>query len=369
MSLMCDNLIKEVRKLAEELGRTPKKREFKQHNIAKRIYGSWNNFIKEAGLRPLVEIGLTKEECENYIHDFVRKNNKIPSTKDFDSDIYLPDSTTIIRIFGLKWSEILRELGYNTKIDKYGCLSEKDIYNLIKEELERIGSTKLSDYRDKRKEGLPSYAYIKKRLNKSWNEILEKLNYELNHDIKTKEEYIEILKKAYMEIGKVPSIPDLEKLGIENSVFFYHFGSYNNALLEAGLTPNFKMTTVDNTDEELLEMYKDLCKRLGRAATSTDIESNLPYKKEVFEIRFGGMNELKRLVGYKIKDTHKKYTKEIIIDILKDTYRNNGKLTLKEIGLMSKRNDEFPSLTTILRYFKTTKISEVWEIIEKEELN
>lgn len=47
-----EELIKEVKKLAKELGRTPKKREFEHYNKVYYRYGTWNNFLREAGLKP-----------------------------------------------------------------------------------------------------------------------------------------------------------------------------------------------------------------------------------------------------------------------------------------------------------------------------
>ena len=361
------DLIIEVQELAKKLERTPKKREFKKHNIAKRLFGTWNNFIKSAGLLPLKEYGLTKEKCAKYIHDFIKKNNRIPMMKDFDNDIYLPDSTSIINVFNLKWLEVLEELGYMP--DKYYHLTEEDIYKLINDEIERIGSTKLIDYSEYKEDTSPSFTYIKKRLNKDWNEILEILGHETNHEPKTKEYWIEVLREISIKLGKTPSVIDLEQYGVNDGVFFYHFGSYNNAVKEAGLVPNWQPTAVKHADEELLEMYKELCKKLSRAATATDIDLNLPYKNDVFVTRFGGMNALKRLAGYNVPDRNKKYTKEEITKILINAYMTYGKLTNKEINILSKNNENFPSLNTILRYFKTTKMNEVWEEIMSKEIN
>lgn len=360
-----EELIKEVKKLAEKLRRTPKKREFEHHNKASKVFGTWNNFIIAAGLKPLRKTGLTKEECAEYIHDFVQKHNRTPTQKDFDNDLYLPDSTTIMRIFQATWLEVLEELGYVP--DKYFHLTDDNIYEIIRDEIERIGSTKKSDFNNFKRDSTPSYTYIQKRLGKKWNEILNELGYELNLDKRTKDEWLKILWNLSVELERTPTISDLNNHGIEDNVFNYHFGTYNNALKVLGLEPNLEKPTVTHSDEELVDMYKKLSEKLGHPATMNNINDYLPYSYDVYAIRFGGINGVRKLAGYDTVDSYRKYTKKEIKNILINTYKEHGRrLTNKELNQLSKENESFPSLSSILRYFSTTKMTEVWEEIEKE---
>lgn len=359
-----EELIKEIQKLGKELGRTPKKREYKYYNKATKMFGTWNNFIKKAGFKPLRETGITKKECENYIHNFVKEHNRIPTQKNFDNDLYLPDSKTIMRIFQATWLEVLEELGYVP--DKYFHLTDDDIYKILKSEIERIGSTKKEDYNKYKLSTSPSYTYIQKRLNKKWNEIIITLGCKINQDIRTKDEWLEALRELSIKLGRTPSMADLNNNGIDSSVFYYNFGTYNNALKLLGLIPNLEQAIVTHTNEELINMYKELSEKLGKPATLKDINNYLPYSCDVFTIRFGGINELRELAGYNSVDSYKKYTKKGIERILVNAYKKYGRrLTNSELQDLSKNNNNFPSISTICRYFASTKMTTVWKEIEK----
>lgn len=362
-------LIKEVQELARKLGRTPKKREFKKYSSATHHFGSWNNFIKEAGLLPLKEVNMSLEEYENAIHKFVEKHGRVPTQKDFYNNIYLPDPRTIERKFNKTWNEILKSLGYKPSIrmNDFSQLTDKEIINIVDKEIKRIGSTTMRNYEEKRNEDAPSVRFLKDRLGLTWNSILQILGYQKNKIFRSKEELINILRYIANDLDRTPSINDLKKYNISDSPFKDAFGSYNNAIKEAGLKPNVVLAEVLETNEELLQMYIELCAKLGRAATGSEIDMYLKYKSDVFAIRFGGLNNLRVLAGYDPYYVKKKYTKDEIKKKLITEYKKyNRRLTNNELKELSKVDDNFPTVTTILRYFQTTKISEVWKEIEKE---
>lgn len=362
-------LIKEVQSLAEMLGRTPKKREFERHSAACYWFKSWNNFIQEAGLVPLKKFNLTVKDYEKYIHGFVEKHGRTPTKKDFDNDIYLPDSTTIEKALKKTWSEILVHLGYqaNMRMNDFSDMTNEEILKIVKEELERIGSTTIIDYKNNRRNNTPSEKFLRYRLNMKWNEMLKLLDLKVNVEQRSKEEWLNLLRAAADNLGKTPSIYELYDYGLNESVYKLNFGSYNNAVKLAGLEPNAIMLTVTETDDELLEMYIDLCKRLAKVATAKDISHYLKYSSDVFAVRFGGINNLRRLAGYEIYSFNRKYTKSEIKNKLAEVYkRYNKRLTKRELQELSKANEEFPSISTIMRYFQTTKMNEVWEQVEKD---
>lgn len=362
-----EELIQEVRDLAKKLGRTPKRREFKYYWKVYYRYDSWNSFLKEAGLTPLKQFDLTTKDYENIIHDFVKKHGRTPTANDFYNDIYLPDPRTIERKFGKSWSKILISLGYepNIRMNDFSDVTDEELLLMVKKELERIGSTTQADYTKKRSENAPSLEYLFYRLNMRWNEVLKALGFELNVEQKSKEEWLQLLRDIAKDLGRTPTISDLEKYGTNKDVYKYNFGSWNRALLEAGLEIVHKKDKVSHTDEELLDMYKELCKKLGRAATSKDIDNYLPYSNDVFTIRFGSMNNLRKLAGFEPYYLRRKYTKEELKNKLIKVYKEYGRrLTNNEMKQLSKNNDDFPSISTLCRYFKTTKMSEIWEMIE-----
>lgn len=376
-----EDLIDIIQDKAKELGRVPTRRDVKQFYTISKRFGSWNNALRLAGFDVNYQTydDMTKDDCVKLIQQKTKELGRTPYRKEWDKDRTLPSSDFIRKKFDNKtWYEIMAIAGFEHSHISFGeeenhslnQFSNKEILNMVRDEINRLGTTRQTVYElNKRKES-PTVYYLKKRFNtNSWNDILLMLGYS-EDDIKiyehNKEDLIKVLQNYYNETGFNPTINAMNGLGYSHKVFSFHFGSFNNALIEAGLTTNHEPTTVIHTDEELLQMYKDLCKKLGRAATGPDIDYYLPYKSDVFAIRFGGLNNLRELAGYEAYYTNAKYTKKEIKNILINTYKEHGRrLTNKELNQLSKEDDNFPSISSILRHFSTTKMSEVWEEIER----
>ena len=137
-----------------------------------------------------------------------------------------------------------------------------------------------------------------------------------------------------------------------------------------------RMTKVLHTDEEILEMYRDFSIKIGKdgyGATGKDLKKKgFPYKVNVLRIRFKSLNNMRKLLGFKMNRGYSVYTKEILTKILLKKYKEYGrKLTQKEMREINKKykNDKekkLPGMSTFLAYFKTTKMSKVWEEVLKE---
>lgn len=247
---------------------------------------------------------------------------------------------------------------------KTSNLSIEELLYIVNEEIKRIGSTKSKDYKKHRSNKAPSFSTLIKRTEMSWSEILSALGKDLNMPDKTDEELIIDLKKLSKALNRTPSINDLKEAGYSFSLYYYRFGSYNEALKLAGLELNSERVVVTHTNKELMNMYIDLCDKIGRMADANDINECLNYSSDVFMTRFNGIRNLQKLAGYSVNEYKRKYTKQSIIDVLSRAYKIYGRMSNAEITLMSKKIDIFPSVDTICKNFKTTKMSEVWEIIE-----
>ncbi|WP_047384796.1 MULTISPECIES: hypothetical protein [unclassified Cetobacterium] len=85
------------------------------------------------------------------------------------------------------------------------------------------------------------------------------------------------------------------------------------------------------------------------------------YSSTVLLRRFGNWKTVKELSGFTFK-LGSIYSKEDIVKALLIARAEKGRrLSQSEIN----KNKELPSLETILKFFKTTKISKVWDEIEK----
>lgn len=293
-----EELINLIKAKAKELGRTPKRREFKHYNLAIKRFGSWNNSIEKVGLKVTKRANYTEEQLIKLIQDKAVELDRVPRKDDFTN------VSTIINHFGT----------FSNAIRKCGMIA----------------------------------------------------------GIRTEEELLHQLKSLSENLGRTPSISDAEENGLSPSIFPIRFGSWNNALKKAGIDINFKRTNVTETDEELIEEYILLCNDLNRLATTRDLNRH-KHNKNVFEDRFGNITNLKELVindtRLKISDKSYiegivKYSKEQLEDILVQIYINNGYKSLSAKKLKKElQENKLPSLNTFYKRFGTTKISELWDMV------
>lgn len=243
-------------------------------------------------------------------------------------------------------------------------MEKEELLKLIKEEFYRIKPQWCSDFfynRDKRIPCLPS---LQKMFDgATYNEILMLAGVQeddLNFVRRDKDKCLDRLRKIIEKLGYIPNPYKFNKMGCSLSIIVKYFGSWENAVREAGYKEYEckELAEVKENNAELLQMYIEYSNNIGRPATIRELDdSDEIYNAGVFSIRFGGMNELRKLAGFEIYDrSPRKYTKESISNVLIDKIiKNNRLLTVKQID----EDSDLPALATILKYFKTTKISEV----------
>lgn len=142
---------------------------------------------------------------------------------------------------------------------------------------------------------------------------------------------------------------------------------YQRATMKAKkeiITPAFIKNSVKESNEELLEMYKEFSEKIGAhngASMSQLKRYGFKYSETVLLRRFGSWKNVKELCGYSF-NLGTMYSKDEIITLLMDARKKYGRrLSQKEIN----KDQTLPVLETILKFFKTTKISEVWDELEK----
>ena len=258
-------------------------------------------------------------------------------------------------------------------------MEKEELLKLIKEEYYRIKPRTCVEFFEKRDTRIPSLSRLRKLFNDAtYNQILRMANVDekdLNAVRREKQEYLIKIKQITESLGYIPVIQEVEKEGISHRILVKYFGSYKNLVRELereNYEKNSKRAEVKENNEELLQMYINFSNRIGKTASVDDLNnSNEIYNGAVFFTRFGGMNELRKLAGFELYYRNSsKYTKDKITNVLVDKIiHNNRFLTAKEI----ERDSELPALATILRYFKTTKIRDVYKeidfIIRKRNLN
>ena len=153
---------------------------------------------------------------------------------------------------------------------------------------------------------------------------------------------------------------DQDKSVCGTTTVMKYFGSWNNALIKAGLKE--KTVKIEYSDEELIEIYREFSLKIGKTkngATTREVrELNFPCPYSLLYLRFTTLNNVRRLAGFTPKGLRKIYSKDEIVLLLNKEYKKRKRILLKrEIEEI----EDFPSITTIFRHFKTIKIEEVWE--------
>lgn len=152
-----------------------------------------------------------------------------------------------------------------------------------------------------------SVTYI--RLFGSFNEALRQAGLASNKDtveIKSDEVLLYELKDLADTLGKTPTKKDINEFtqsgGAIASVATYirRFGSFNNALIKAGLLPTREVPTSKN-DEELLAELRLLAAQLGKIPTKRDIDNfgkaNNASGSSTYIRRFGSYSNALHLAG------------------------------------------------------------------------
>ncbi len=364
-----EELIESIKAKAKELGRTPRSKEVKHLFIICSRFGSWNRALKLAGLNPIQHKGSEKYYI-GLIKKWHREHGKAPTKQDFFNDPSLPQPGSIVNKLKLSWNEIIQKIGLDPDIKinpKY--LTNDELIKLFKEDYERIKPKKIDEFNQKKMKS-PNVEYIEKRLNMTYNEMKKMLGIDdINISKYSDDEIIIELKRVKKLLGHAPSTTEFEKhscmatMAIKN-----HFGSWNNGLKRAGLKiKNITPEVVKESNEELLQMYNSFSIEIGKGETGATVQdldsSDEIYNFGVFDTRFGGINEMRKLVGFKVTSTNAKklYTKEQLRTLLlKEKEKLKRRLNFKEIN----NNKNLPTSRTVLRYFNKTSIAKMWEEIE-----
>jgi hypothetical protein len=188
-------------------------------------------------------------------------------------------------------------------------------------------------------------------------EELKGLKTELSRKELSKEEnkeyLLEFLRYFYKKEARVPMICDF----INNSkypsgkIYQMIFGSWNNAIKEAGLETNYPKKSQSYTDEGLLKCLRQFYEENGRVPETRDFIGNPNYPGySVYQLRFGSWNDAIMYTGIRPNKVgpKEKYTDEELLESLRRFEREEGR-----IPEMSDfyNNPKYPGPSTHIRRF------------------
>lgn len=308
-SVSNEDLLQDLQKKAVALGRNPRALEMGDREIYSRRFGSWNKALIAAGLTP----------------------------------------------------------EFHTK--KGWDITDDDLISMVRPLFDKIGSTKKNDYEANRGEDLPSCSYLNIRF-KGWNNFLIRAGFtkdEVNLYRTSKEEYIRQIRDYVDTHGGVPTIDEWKAAG-HSAQIREIFPTFNDAIIAAGYEPNtIRTPIVTESDEELIQMYVDFSSKLGYPATYNDLlRSSDIYSPNVFALRFGTLNNLRKRAGLDTSRRGSKYDTEELKEMLVDFNKKYGKPTVRIMRELFKK-EGMPDVGTFLRHFQVTSTNKLWDKISREE--
>lgn len=297
-----------------------------------------------------------REKIKQAIESFRQKNNRLPFTKEMDSDENLPSRSIFPKHFNMTYSEWRRHQGddYSFVDKKFIKMNENELKEWLKQRLIEMGTTELYEYDAMKRQHEPSSYFWKKRFN--WDELMKEIGLR-DETYYSKEETLKKFKEFYI-MNEEKSSSAVKKY--DNKLFqsiLYHFNKYNDFINELGLEENEYFAEITKTNDELLSDYLTLCDSLGKLASLKDIrECEWMASVETYLYRFGSIQKVRTLLGLDEGKRGKAYYS-------RDMLLMKGKRIVEEYGTKISVKDFIKKMNcsknTLYRYFQTTSVREI----------
>lgn len=240
-------------------------------------FGSLTNALKQAGLTPN-SVGVHKKYSDPELLDILRRKAKslkhTPTSNDVKADQFMPSYTTYILRFG-SFQRAIKRAGLKHTSRPYVQHSKEELLGMLREKAKTPGHTP--------KPGeinfdpaMPSSRTFRHHFGTFKNAINEAGIEQLEskpYPRYTKEELLSMLKEKAKQLGKVPTQDELnsDPEMPKFLTYVYRFGSFKSACKEAGLSYRKHGRSIKFTDDELLDMLRNKAKELGRVLTGNDL--------------------------------------------------------------------------------------------------
>jgi hypothetical protein len=240
-----------------------------------RVFGSWNEALREAGCDLNNRNNIPEAELLDEIKRLQSELGRTPTAIDMESKGEF-GWATYETAFG-SWNAAVQEAGFepNGRIN----IEKSELIDAIKSLRTRLGQT--PGRRDMDRNGqFDSGTYLSTF--GSWNNALREADIEPNkrHDV-SDTELIEAIEQLRDTLGRVPTRVEMDNQGAFSGTTYRHrFGSWSDALVTAGLNPNGKLRP-DHLDHIVRSTWEaDVADLL--------LDAGVGYEYESLEISYGG---------------------------------------------------------------------------------
>lgn len=287
-------MLEELRRLDDTSEGSPTQREMDAHvsfsaKSCQEQFGSWNAALQAAGLA-LNKAGEVSEDA--LVDELIRLSDELgesPTSRDMAQDgNYAP--STYINTFGT-WNAGLEKAGL--PVTEQRDIPRDDLVTELTRLADALGEIPTSDQMET--DGAYSVnAYVDEF--GSWNAALRESLDEINRQREVTESDLKAeIRRLEATLERVPTANEMKALGqFGVSTFASTFGSWNEALREAGYQPRMEQNIERSTLRDELERVAD---SLGRTPTAEDMEEHGEFGWTTYKSTFGSWNQALREAG------------------------------------------------------------------------
>ncbi|MGZ7135888.1 MAG: homing endonuclease associated repeat-containing protein [Methanobacterium sp.] len=259
----------------------------------------------------------------NELKRFFNEFGRSPVNEDFSSNPNYPSPKVYWKRFG-KWNEALKLAGL--PINTYMTHSKEMV---MQEVMDFYNINNRSPYYNE----LPFCHSLTKNYWPTWNQMLKECGLPMTIDdcmLNTREDGIKFLIDLKIKLGRVPYGSDLKDMTSLNRAWFaYKFGSWSNALLEAGLLTENDLLSREEMIDNSIDYLKELFKILERVPTVNEYDNYISNQSKKAFTRRNLCSNLD-MTYLELCDEHLEY----------DVLDEKSKLLVNKLGKICRSVDE-----------------------------
>ena len=289
------DLLAELSRLSNEIDGTPTSRDMAERGkyapaTYSTAFGTWNDAVREADLDPTKLRDIPNSELLDELERLTNQLGQPPTVHQMEKHGRF-GAKTYSTAFG-SWNEALSAA--NLELNKEKNVGRSRLLDEIKRLRDASGEVPTAE--TMRRQGRFAVNTYKRRFG-SWNKALQAVGYELNNRTNIPEsELLEELKRLKDEIGETPKAIDMEKEGEFGwATYKTVFGSWNDALREAGFNPTNR---IDIPKSELISELESIKTQLDRTPDRRDMDRHGKFDSTTYASAFGTWNEALRAAGF-----------------------------------------------------------------------
>jgi len=174
----------------------------------------------------------------------------------------------------------------------------------------------------------------------SWNNALQEAGFEPNQEYNIqRDDLIEDIQRVAMKIGHPPTLGEIKQHGRYSHVTYLdNFESWSDALTQANLTTDHNSTKYIR-DDVLLRHLQELAEQLGYSPSRQYMETRGKFHPTTYEDRFGSWNDALEEADLEIREKHPIPKEELISELQRVNTQTDANPTITDMKNLGEYSD------------------------------